>query len=228
MELYKSNGTIANSYSYTPFGEATQRGNITNPLQWSSEAYDAELGMVYYNFRFYNPVDGRWTSRDPIGEESGANLFEFVGNDVYGKWDQLGLVWDTVWDIGNLLWDAGAIITGWVTDDDDMVRSGLTDLATDTIATVVPFLPAGVSKVSKAAPKPKKNSGKKKHKGEYACTAKGGMIDLGGGKACCGWVTGVGYHKSEREAKRLAKKDAQKNTPRGYQAKHLNVKCVKN
>ena len=36
------------SYSYAPFGEVTQRGNITNPLQWSSEAYDAELGMVYY------------------------------------------------------------------------------------------------------------------------------------------------------------------------------------
>ncbi|WP_300779214.1 hypothetical protein [uncultured Akkermansia sp.] len=30
MELYKSNGTIANSYSYAPFGEVTQRGNITN------------------------------------------------------------------------------------------------------------------------------------------------------------------------------------------------------
>uniref|UniRef100_UPI002633FBFB hypothetical protein n=1 Tax=uncultured Akkermansia sp. TaxID=512294 RepID=UPI002633FBFB len=44
MELYKSNGTIANSYSYAPFGEVTQRGNITNPLQWSNEAYDAELG----------------------------------------------------------------------------------------------------------------------------------------------------------------------------------------
>ena len=31
MELYKSNGTIANSYTYAPFGEVTQRGNITNP-----------------------------------------------------------------------------------------------------------------------------------------------------------------------------------------------------
>ena len=69
MELYKSNGTIANSYSYAPFGEVTQRGNITNPLQWSSEFYDSELGMVYYNFRFYNPLDGRWIARDPIAEK---------------------------------------------------------------------------------------------------------------------------------------------------------------
>lgn len=36
-------------------------------------------------------------------------------------------------------------------------------------------------------------------------------------------VTGIGIHKSESEANNLAKKDAQKNTPREYQAKHLNV-----
>ena len=68
MELYKSNGTIANSLPTPP--SAKSRKGATSPiLQWSSEAYDAELGMVYYNFRFYNPVDGRWTSRDPIIDE---------------------------------------------------------------------------------------------------------------------------------------------------------------
>ena len=89
MELYKSNGTIANSYSYAPFGEATQTGSITNPLQWSNEAYDAELGMVYYNFRFYNPREGRWISRDFL---TTPNLVDFVFNspisiiDVLGAW----------------------------------------------------------------------------------------------------------------------------------------------
>ena len=91
MELYKSNGTIANSYSYAPFGEVTQRGNITNPLQWSSEFYDSELGMVYYNFRYYNPREGRWISRDPIGEEEEANLYAFLHNKVLEELDDLGL-----------------------------------------------------------------------------------------------------------------------------------------
>ncbi len=71
MELYKSNGTIANSYSYAPFGEVTQRGNITNPLQWNSEMFDGELELVYYNYRHYNPHDGKWTTRDTIGIEGG-------------------------------------------------------------------------------------------------------------------------------------------------------------
>ena len=91
MELYKSNGTIANSYSYAPFGEVTQRGNITNPLQWSSEAYDAELGMVYYNFRFYNPVDGRWTSRDPIIDERRWNVYSYVYQAPLSSYDIIGL-----------------------------------------------------------------------------------------------------------------------------------------
>ena len=94
MELYKSNGTIANSYSYAPFGEVTQRGNITNPLQWSSEMFDGELGLVYYNYRHYTPHDGRWISRDPIAEQEELNLYAFVRNNpatAYDRWGNTGI-----------------------------------------------------------------------------------------------------------------------------------------
>lgn len=30
---------------------------------------------------YYDPVQGRWCSRDPIGEQGGVNLYGFVGND---------------------------------------------------------------------------------------------------------------------------------------------------
>ena len=30
---------------------------------------------------FYDPVQGRWCSRDPIEEEGGVNLYGFVAND---------------------------------------------------------------------------------------------------------------------------------------------------
>ena len=36
---------------------------------------DDELGLVYYNYRHLNPLDGRRISRDPIKEEGGWNLF---------------------------------------------------------------------------------------------------------------------------------------------------------
>lgn len=47
-------------------------------------------GLVYYNYRHYNPHDGRWASRDPIGIEERFNLYVFVNNDI-SKIDILGL-----------------------------------------------------------------------------------------------------------------------------------------
>jgi len=44
-----------------------------------------------YGYRYYDPVTGRWPSRDPIGEDGGANLYGFVENDGVDKWDYLGL-----------------------------------------------------------------------------------------------------------------------------------------
>ncbi|MEE0765782.1 RHS repeat-associated core domain-containing protein [Akkermansia sp.] len=67
-ELCDHDGTICVTYDYAPYGEATANGNVTQPLQWSSEMYDAELAMVYYNDRYYDPAQGRWLSRDFLGE----------------------------------------------------------------------------------------------------------------------------------------------------------------
>ncbi|MBQ3144162.1 MAG: hypothetical protein IJB89_06580, partial [Akkermansia sp.] len=63
-ELYSTSGGIATSYTYTPFGKVTSSGNVTQPIQWSSEYRDSELGMVYYNYRYYMPMKGRWINRD--------------------------------------------------------------------------------------------------------------------------------------------------------------------
>ena len=89
-ELYKADGTIASTYDYAPFGGVTTNGTAEQPFQWSSEFYDAELGMVYYNFRFYNPLDGRWIQREPIGEAESINLYNFLINCVLIYNDRLG------------------------------------------------------------------------------------------------------------------------------------------
>lgn len=60
------------------------------PIQWSSEYYDDELALVYYNYRYYNPEDGRWTQRDE-NEYNSKNLFSYVNNKVFIV-DSLGLI----------------------------------------------------------------------------------------------------------------------------------------
>jgi hypothetical protein len=45
----------------------------------------------YYGFRYYDPVTGRWPSRDPIEERGGLNLYGMVGNNPIHWFDYLGL-----------------------------------------------------------------------------------------------------------------------------------------
>ena len=90
-EVYGQHGYIRTAYTYSPYGEVTAAGDVTQPIQWSSEYNDTELGLIYYNYRHYNPVDGRWMGRDRIGERGGMNLYRYVANNAIALLDSLGL-----------------------------------------------------------------------------------------------------------------------------------------
>lgn len=91
-EVYGQHGYIRTAYTYTPFGEVTAIGDVTQPIQWSSEFNDTELGLVYYNYRHYNPVEGRWNRRDPIGILDKYALYEYENNMPVMRFDSLGLI----------------------------------------------------------------------------------------------------------------------------------------
>ena len=86
-EVFGTTGYINTAYTYTPYGSVTATGSTTQPIQWSSEFYDSELALVYYNYRHYNPVDGRWIGRDILLTN---NLFDFINNSPYSLIDLLG------------------------------------------------------------------------------------------------------------------------------------------
>ena len=98
-------------YEYAPFGDTlTAHGKIAqnNKFRFSCEYMDEEMGLIYYNYRHLNPLDGRWISRDPLTEEAGANLFVFVKNNGIKNQDYLGrdLQWwiDGTKHNANLVW----------------------------------------------------------------------------------------------------------------------------
>ena len=91
IALTDSTGNVVNTYRYSPFGQVVaSTGTLENPFQFSSEYYDEETGLVYYNYRYYNPQLGRWLSRDPIEERGGINLYNNF-NDMVSVFDRLGL-----------------------------------------------------------------------------------------------------------------------------------------
>ena len=83
-------------YEYSPFGKVTVSNGVyadDNPYRFSSEVFDGETGLVYYNYRYYSPELGRWLSRDPIDEDGGNNLYGMVKNNPCSYNDTLGLHW---------------------------------------------------------------------------------------------------------------------------------------
>ena len=90
-EVFDAQGTIAAAYDYSPYGQAASTEDLVQLVQWPGEMHDEEPALVYYNYRYYNPKDGRWINRDPIAEQGGWNLYAFLGNSTQDKFDMFGL-----------------------------------------------------------------------------------------------------------------------------------------
>ena len=92
-EYLSANGTIAAHFEYDPFGNTvvnTDTGNLF-AYRFSTKPLEFATGLYYYGYRYYDPMTGRWPSRDPIEERGGMNLYGFVENYGINKWDNLGL-----------------------------------------------------------------------------------------------------------------------------------------
>ena len=97
-ELVSSDdGTITAHYEYSSFGEVILSSGdfaLVNPFRFSSEYADDALGLVYYNYRHYAPIAGRWLSRDPIEEAGSLNLYLSCKNMTILIHDFAGLVFN--------------------------------------------------------------------------------------------------------------------------------------
>ena len=64
--LTNSAGTVTDKYEYDAFGNKfTVSGSTPNNYLYRGEQYDSDLGLYYLRARYYNPLTGRFMSRDP-------------------------------------------------------------------------------------------------------------------------------------------------------------------
>ena len=85
--------SVDTEFEYGPFGElirATGAKKDAFNFRFSTKYEDAETGLLYYGYRYYNAATGRWLSRDPIEELGGLNLYAFVYNNGINSVDVLG------------------------------------------------------------------------------------------------------------------------------------------
>jgi RHS repeat-associated protein len=117
-ELTDSSGSVSARYSYDPFGRKSRLlGSLDVDFGFAGMFWTGEAGLNLTLFRAYDPIAGRWLSRDPLKMAEmlqGPNLYAYVGNNPVGSIDLLGLCCESeYWNlVAGWLCVGGAVVGG--------------------------------------------------------------------------------------------------------------------
>ncbi len=84
--------------SYRPYGErlTNDPASTGNDVWYTSRRQDADTGLVYMGARYYDPVAGRFVSKDPVGFDEGNiqsfNRYAYANDNPYKYVDPDGRV----------------------------------------------------------------------------------------------------------------------------------------
>ncbi|EEQ2264032.1 RHS repeat protein [Escherichia coli] len=93
LALISEDGNTAWSGEYDEWGNQLNEENphhLHQPYRLPGQQYDKESGLYYNRNRYYDPLQGRYITQDPIGLEGGWSLYAYPLNPVNGI-DPLGL-----------------------------------------------------------------------------------------------------------------------------------------
>ena len=129
VALTDSNKQIVQRDSYDTFGMLTsvQNPEFNNSYTYTAREWDRELGLYYYRARYYDPMEGRFISKDPIAiggniytQGVNASFFQYVSavttpylyteNNPVNWIDPSGLI---KWGLGGVV---GPISVSWYSD----------------------------------------------------------------------------------------------------------------
>jgi RHS repeat-associated protein len=80
----------APAYAYDAYGNPLQSTAPLTDFGYAGLMNNPDSGLNLATFREYDPVSGRWLSRDPIGEAGGINVYAYVGGNPISYADVSG------------------------------------------------------------------------------------------------------------------------------------------
>jgi RHS repeat-associated protein len=102
VALTDSNGAVAGSYTYGPYGATSHSGTADTSFQYTARENDGDTNLYYYRARYYSASLNRFVSQDPLGLGGGVNVYAYA-------WDNPVSFTDPT---GNCPWCAIAAIQG--------------------------------------------------------------------------------------------------------------------
>jgi len=91
VALTDSTGAAVNRYVYDPYGSplAGTTEGVANPWQFAGGYKDSFSGYYKFGERYYDPALGRWSQRDPSGQD--ANPYSYANDNPTNNIDFNGL-----------------------------------------------------------------------------------------------------------------------------------------
>nr|WP_301288457.1 RHS repeat-associated core domain-containing protein [Natronospira proteinivora] len=92
--IVDSSGEVIREIQYDAYGNVIEDSNpeFSIPFGFAGGLNDEHTGLIRFGYRDYDPRNGRWTARDPVGFAGGdLNLYGYVLNDPINRIDPFGL-----------------------------------------------------------------------------------------------------------------------------------------
>lgn len=91
VAMTDASGKVVQTYEYDSFGNLKDQMNrVKQPFTYTGREWDKETGTYHYRKRTYDPMDGRFISKDPIGFDGGINLYNYALSNPINFTDPYG------------------------------------------------------------------------------------------------------------------------------------------
>ena len=93
VKITDAGKNVVQSYTYDSFGMVKPvNDSFANGYTFTAREWDKETGLYYYRARYYDPMEGRFISKDPIGFDGrDVNIYAYVQNNPINLADPEGL-----------------------------------------------------------------------------------------------------------------------------------------